>query len=371
MASALDELCARHASREDQARWDAERSYPDQAMNALAAAGWAGLAVSEDFGGNGGSIRDLVCAHRALARHSLAVAQAYYSLWVLGAEAISRLGTDAQKEEWLPRVARGEARIAFALTEPNSGSDAAALSMTAAQRGDHFVLAGQKVFITGAAVADVIVMTARTSPAASSRHEGMSLLLVDPKQPGVTVRPIDKIGLKALDLCEVFVDGAEVPVEAVLGPVGEGWPALRPGLAAERLLLAAISVGATADVLELATDHAKQRHAFGKPIGSFQMIVDKLVEMRLGLEAADLLTWRAAELVESGRPAEVEASLAKLFATRTYVDATREGTQVFGGYGYVTEYPISRHYRDAKYLEIGGGTSEIQKIVIGRSMGLG
>jgi len=371
MAEALDDLCARHAPRERVAEWDADERYPAEAMEALAGAGWAGLAIAREYGGSGGSMTDLVCAHRALARHSLALAQAYYSLWVLGADAIARLGDDAQRAEWLPRLARGEARIAFALTEPGSGSDAAALRTTARCSDGHFVVDGQKVFITGAAVADVIVTLARTDPDAGDRHAGLSLLLLDPSAPGVTVRPLSKLGLKALDLCEVFLDGVEVPEPNLLGPLDGGWAALQPGLSAERLLLAAISVGAAAEVIELACAHARGREAFGRPIGDHQLVLDKLVEMRLALEAGDLLTWRAAAGVDAGDAAEIDASLAKLHATRAYVTATREGAQIFGGYGFTNEYPISRHYRDAKYLEIGGGTSEIQKLIIGRAMGLG
>jgi alkylation response protein AidB-like acyl-CoA dehydrogenase len=370
MAEGIDELCARHASPAAVASWDAEQRHPAEAMDALAAAGWAGLAVPQEHGGTGGSMMDLVCVHRALARHSLALAQAYYSLWVLGAEAIARLGSEPQRREWLPRLARGEARIAFALTEPGAGSDAAALRTAARRTAGGFVVDGQKLFVTGAAVADAIVTIARTDPAAADRRGGLSLLLVDPAAAGVTIRPLSKLGLKALDLCEVFLDGVEVAADAVLGPADEGWAALRPGLAGERLLLAAISVGATAHVLELACAHARERVAFGQPIGAFQLVLDKLVEIRLALEAGDLLTCRAAESVDAGRPSDVEASLAKLHATRSYVTATREGAQVFGGYGFTDEYPIARHYRDAKYLEIGGGTSEIQKLIIGRSMGL-
>jgi alkylation response protein AidB-like acyl-CoA dehydrogenase len=370
MAEGIDELCARHASPAAVASWDAEQRHPAEAMDALAAAGWAGLAVPQEHGGTGGSMMDLVCVHRALARHSLALAQAYYSLWVLGAEAIARLGSEPQRREWLPRLARGEARIAFALTEPGAGSDAAALRTAARRTAGGFVVDGQKLFVTGAAVADAIVTIARTDPAAADRRGGLSLLLVDPTAAGVTIRPLSKLGLKALDLCEVFLDGVEVAADAVLGPADEGWAALRPGLAGERLLLAAISVGATAHVLELACAHARERVAFGQPIGAFQLVLDKLVEIRLALEAGDLLTCRAAESVDAGRPSDVEASLAKLHATRSYVTATREGAQVFGGYGFTDEYPIARHYRDAKYLEIGGGTSEIQKLIIGRSMGL-
>jgi alkylation response protein AidB-like acyl-CoA dehydrogenase len=371
MAEAIDELCRVHARPDQVAAWDAEGRYPSEAMAALADAGWAGLAVPREYGGEGGSAAELVCVHRALARHSLALAQAYYSLWVLGAEAIARLGDPDQRGHWLPRLARGEARVAFALTEPESGSDAAAMRTTARQQGDGLVLDGQKVFVTGAGVADVIVSAVRTEAVDGDRHGGLSLVLVDPAAIGVTIRPLSKLGLKALDLCEVFLSGVEVPADAVLGTRHDAWSALRPGLAIERLLLAAISVGASAHVLELSLAHAKARQAFGHPIGSFQLILDKLVEMRLALEAGDLLTWRAAQSVDAGRPADVEASLAKLHATRSYVTAAREGVQIYGGYGFTEEYPLARHYRDAKYLEIGGGTSEIQKVIIGRSMGIG
>jgi alkylation response protein AidB-like acyl-CoA dehydrogenase len=371
MAEAIDAVCRIHASPQAVDAWDRDERFPSAAMDALAAAGWAGLAVPREYEGAEGSAADLVCVHRTLARHSLALAQAYYSLWVLGAEAIARLGDEEQKRSWLPRIARGEAYVAFALTEPESGSDAAALRTRARLTSGRFTVDGQKVFITGAAVADVIVTVARTSDASADSHSGLSLLLVDPRAEGVTTRPLSKLGLKALDLCEVFFDAVEVPEENMLGPVDAGWEALRPGLASERLLLAAVSVGAMAHVLELSLAHARDRVAFGKQIGAYQLILDKLVEMRLALEAGDLLTWRAAESVDAGLPAEIDASLAKLHATRSYVSATREGAQVFGGYGFTDEYPIARHYRDAKYLEIGGGTSEIQKLIIGRSMGVG
>jgi alkylation response protein AidB-like acyl-CoA dehydrogenase len=372
MSEAIDALCARHAGPEEVAAWDAEERYPESAMRALAEAGWAGLAVPPEYGGGGGSMADLVCVHRALARHSLALAQAYYSLWVLGTEALTRLGSDAQRARWLPAIAGGEARVAFALTEPGSGSDAAALRTAARRTDGGFVVDGQKVFVTGARVADVIVTMARTQPDAGDRRDGLSLLLLDPAAPGVTMRPLSKLGLKALDLCEVFLDEVEVGADALLGPLDEGWAALRPALAGERLLLAAISVGASAQVLELSCDYAREREAFGRRIGDHQLVLDKLVEMRVALEAGDLLTWRAARSADGGAAAAgVDAAVAKLHATRAYVSATREGTQIFGGYGFTNEYPLARHYRDAKYLEIGGGTSEIQKLVIGRSMGLG
>ncbi|HYM58931.1 MAG TPA: acyl-CoA dehydrogenase family protein [Solirubrobacteraceae bacterium] len=369
MVDALDALCRAHVTPDYVKRCDAAESYPREAMAALAEAGWGGLPVDEWHGGAGGSATDLVVVHETLARHSLAVAQAYYSLWVLGAELLGRVGTQAQRAEWLPRLAAGEANIAFALTEPGSGSDAAALRTRAVREDGCYRVNGQKVFITGAAVADRIVTAVRTTPS-ERRQDGLSLLLIDPRSEGVTVRPLSKLGLKAIDLCEVFFDDVSVPAEDLIGEPDDGWHTLSLGLAKERLLLGAICVGAMRDVLTQATAHAKEREAFGHPIGQFQMVAEKLVRMRVAADAAELLVMRAAELLDAGQPADVEASTAKLFATEAYVSATRAGTQVFGGYGFTNDYPVARHYRDAKYLEIGGGTSEMQIVIIARSMGL-
>jgi alkylation response protein AidB-like acyl-CoA dehydrogenase len=370
IVAALTELCLRHVTSEYVSRCDQGELYPEEAMRALAAAGWAGLAVPDEYGGSGGSVGDLAVVHRTLARHAFAVAQAYYSLWVLGAKAIGGLGTERQKEEWLPRVAAGTARIAFALTEPGSGSDAAALRTAATGSGDGFVVSGQKVFITGAAIADLIIAVARTDPAAADRRHGLSLLLVDAKAPGVSVRRLPKLGLKPLDLCEVFFTDVAVPADALLGPLDRGWPSLRPQLTLERVLLAAICVGAMEDILGAATRYATERVAFGQPIGRFQLVADKLVSMRVAIEAAGLLVDSAAAALDAGAPGDVEAAVAKLYASEAYASAARDGVQVLGGYGYTEEYPAARHYRDSKFMEIGGGTSEIQKVIIGRSLGL-
>lgn len=370
IAEAIDELCLRELTPEYLARCHRESRYPAEAMAALASAGWAALAVPDAFGGTSGSAADLCLVHECIARHSLAVAQAYYSLWVLGAEAIQRLGNDRQRLEWLPRLAAGEAKIAFALTEPGSGSDAAALRTRAELEGEHYVVNGQKVFVTGAAVADRIVTAVRTTTT-GRKQEGITMLLLDPALPGVTIRPLSKLGLKALDLCEVFFDDVRVPRDDVLGRVDEGWADLTPGLAKERLLLAAISVGALWDVLEKTTEYAREREAFGRPIAGYQMVAERIVRMRVAGEASRGLVRIAAELVDAGDAgAAVAASIAKLHATEAYVSATRDGLQVFGGYGFTDDYPVSRHYADAKYLEIGGGTSQIQTIVIARSMEL-
>ncbi len=366
---AVADLCRREIKQDYLRRCDQEHRYPLEAMGALAAGGFSGMAVTQEYGGTGNSAVEIATVLIALARHSLTVAQAYYSLWVLGADAIARMGSPAQKSSWLPRIAQGRAAVAFALTEPNSGSDASALETSARLHDGAYIVSGQKLFITGAAVADVIITVVRTDRSESPR-DGLSLLLIDPKAPRVQVRKLEKMGIRALDLCEVFFDGTVVPKEDVLGAAGQAWPNLRAGFAAERTFLAAICVGAEEELIALCTEHATARQAFGKPIGHFQMLGQKIVDMRVAAQAARLLTIESAAAMDAGKPSMVDAAIAKLFASEAYVSATRDAVQVFGGYGFTEEYPVARHYRDAKYLEIGGGTSEIQRLLIGRDMGL-
>jgi len=370
IVKSIDALAAAHITPAHCEEWDKNKRYPHEAMAALAASSWSRLPVSERYGGADASALDLVVLHEALARHSLAVAQAYYSLWVLGAEAIARLGTDEQRAQWLPRLADGAVKVAFALTEPGSGSDASALRTQAHDRGDTLVISGQKVFITGAQVADTIVTAVRTRRA-DRPQQGISLVMIDPATPGVTTRPLDKVGLRALDLCEVFLDDVVVPVANILGTRDGAWRDLRAGLAKERLFLAAICAGALFDLVGRAVDHATTRTAFGGTIGSHQMVAERIVRMRLAADASAAVVREAAALVDNGdEKAASAASAAKLYASEAYVSAARDAVQVFGGYGFTEDYPVARHYRDCKYLEIGGGTSEIQTIVIARAMGL-
>jgi alkylation response protein AidB-like acyl-CoA dehydrogenase len=369
MVDAIDAVCDRFAAESECKRWDSEKAYPWEAMNALAANGWAALPVPRPYGEQA-SARDLVVVHQALGRRSLTLAQSYYSLWVLGADALARLGTEEQKARWLPAISSGSALVAFALTEPGSGSDAAALGTRAVQDGGDYLVNGQKTFITGALESDVIVTAVRTRPG-ERWHDGLSLLMIDPRADGVTIHPLDKIGLRGLSLCEVFLDDVRVPVTGVLGRPDDAWRQLAAGLARERLYLAAISVGSLTDLIGQVLEYAATRETFGKPIGAHQMIAEKIVSMRVAADAGAGLVTAAADMIDAEDPAAAAAaSVAKLFATDAYVSATREAMQIFGGNGFTTEYPVSRHYRDCKYLEIGGGTSQIQTIVIGRSMGL-
>ncbi|GAB92369.1 acyl-CoA dehydrogenase family protein [Gordonia rhizosphera] len=370
VVSAIDKLCASVVDDEYLARIDRDAVFPAEVMKVLCENGWASMVVPEEYGGSGASASDLTVVLEALARRSLTVSQSFFSMWLLGAAAIAARGTEQQKEKWLSRVARDGALIAFALTEPASGSDAAAVSTSGTRTEGGWIVNGQKVFITGAAIADVIITAIRTGRGGTKR-DGITTVLLDPRAPGVEIRPLSKMGLKGIDLCEVFLDGVFVPDDDVLGTAGEGWNGVVDGLALERVCLAAISTGALTDVLDRCLDYATVRKTFGKSLASHQMIAEKIVEMRTAVDAGRGLYKRAAELVDRSHPeAATAGSVAKLYSTRAYVDATREGVQIFGGYGFTDEYPISRHYRDCKYLEIGGGANEIQKIIIARGMGL-
>ena len=209
VVSALDELCAAHLTEAYVAHCDTHQSFPYEALEALAKAGWAGVCVPQDYGGDGASMKMLAAVHRTLSRYSLAVGQAFFSMWVLGAQLITRAGTEVQRKEYLPQIASGTALIGFALTEPEAGSDARALQTTARRVADGWQVTGQKVFITGAAVSDAIITVVKTDD--RSRSAGLSMLLIDPRSPGVTIRKLPKVGLRAIDLCEVFFDEVSVP----------------------------------------------------------------------------------------------------------------------------------------------------------------
>lgn len=370
MVDALNSLCSRLVDETYLSRTDREARFPVEVMDALSENGWSSLVVPEEYGGTGADIRDILLVLEALATHSLVVSQAYFSMWLIGAEAITKFGTDQQRRRWLPRIADDGAMVAFALSEPGSGSDAAALTTSAVRGEGGWRVTGQKVFITGAAVADTIVTAVRTSKGPRKR-DGITSMLIDPNAPGVRLSKLSKMGLRGLDLCEVFLDDVFVPDEDVLGDVDGGWACVTAGLALERVCLAAISAGALRNLLGLCVAYALQREAFGRPIAGHQLVGQKLVEMRVAIDASRGLIRQAAELVLAGdASAPAAASVAKLYATRAYAEATREGVQVFGGYGFTDDYPVSRHYRDCKYLEIGGGSSEIQTIIVGRAMGL-
>ena len=278
-------------------------------------------------------------------------------------------GTEAQKKRFLPRMATGEERGALCLTEPHAGSDAQRIRTTAVRQGDFYVVNGSKMFVTNARYGTVYALAAKTAPNADPPYRGISLFVAE-KGPGITVsRDIDKLGYKGVETCEVLFEDYRVPAENLIGgKEGEGFRHVMSGLEVGRINIAARAVGVARAAFEHAIRYAQQRETFGKPIAEHQAIQLKLADMATKIEAARLLTHQAANKKDRGERCDVEAGMAKLFASETCHEVALEAMRVFGGYGYTKEFPVERFYRDAPLMIIGEGTNEIQRMVIARQL---
>ena len=321
-----------------------------------------------EYGGAQGSATDVAIVLEQICRHWMTLGLIYHTaaIFPLG---IHYFGTEEQKRNHLPPIADGRMRFAFSLTEPNAGSDAASVSTLARRDGDEFVINGAKVFTSGADVADRIALVTRTETT-GPRHRGLSVFLLDPRTPGVDIRRIPKVGLKGLSTCQVFLDNVRVPASTLLGKLNDGWTVVLRTLHMERLSIGARCTGGCQAVVDAAVRYASERQQFGQAIGKFQAIQHLVADMEILTEAARMLTYRLAWMIDSGLDCAREASVVKVFASEAYSKIAAMGMQVLGGYGYTMEYEMQRHYRDAKIYEIGGGTSQIQRNVIAKSLGL-
>ena len=361
-------LAAEIAQREiapNIARWDREHSFPRELFTKLNDAGIMGIVVPEAYGGVGAGYVAYALAVEEIARVDAGSAVTL-SVHSMIASAVARLGTDAQKHQWLPKLAAGDMIAAFALTEPDCGSDAAAIRANAKRDGAEFVLNGRKQWCTNGSVAGVTMAMFRTAGGGS---HGVSAFLVDNAATGVTVEKItEKLGIRTSNTCDLAFDDVRVPEGALLGAEGDGFGSAMNALAGGRIGIAAQATGILAACLDHSVAFAKDRVAFGRAIGAFEGISFKIAQMAMDLDAARLLTYRAAGLADAGRPYVIEASKAKLFASTAARKHSAEAIQIHGGYGYTTEFPVERFYRDAKITEIYEGTSEIQQIIIARSL---
>jgi alkylation response protein AidB-like acyl-CoA dehydrogenase len=346
---------------------DEEERFPFELYDKLAKEGWLGLPIPEEYGGMGGSCTDLAVFLEEFARHFESGANIFYTTVVIATDAITHFGTEEQKRDLLPRLAKGEIRFAFSLSEPNSGSDAASLRTRAVLTGDEWVINGQKMFCSCAQEADYILLMAR-SDAEAPKHKGITMFLLDPKTPGVEIKKLKKLGLKPMDLNEIFLTDVRLPKDAIIGQVNDGWTNTIKTLDYERCCLSAVNVGAAQSVLEKSIAYSNEREQFGQKISSFQLTRAKLADMDMEIEAARLLLYRSANLVDRGIPNNKQSATANLYSSETYVRAALNGMRVMGGWGYLMEYDMQRHYRDAKLAEIGGGTSEILRIIISREL---
>jgi len=347
------------------AAWDREHTFPRALYSKLAAAGLMAIVVPESYGGAGADYVSYALAVEELARVDAGTAVTL-SVHTMICSAILRLGNEAQRRRYLPMLGGGDTIAAFALTEPGAGSDASALSSTARRDGNSFILNGRKQWCTNGSYAGVTLAMFRTGGTGS---HGVSAFLVDNDLPGVFVDKItEKLGIHTSNTCDMVFDDVRVPASALLGEVGAGMTMALSALTAGRIGIAAQATGILAACLDASVKFAKEREAFGKPIGSFEGVSFKIAQMATDLDAARLLVYRAAALCDRGEPFAVEASKAKLFASSAARRHAAEAVQVHGGYGYTTEFPVERYYRDAKITEIYEGTSEIQQMIIARSL---
>lgn len=347
--------------------WDRDHHFPSDVVQDMGELGLFGITADERWGGADGDFTSLCIAIEELARVDQSMAITLEAGVGLGINPIHEFGSDAQKEQWLPDLVAGRTLAGFGLTEPGAGSDAGATATRAELDGDEWVINGSKAFITnsGADITSLVTITARTGT------EEISTFIVPIGTPGFTVEPsYRKMGWRASDTHGLVFDDCRVPAANLLGERGRGFHQFLSTLDDGRIAIAAMAVGVLQSCLEESVSYAKERHSFGKPIGSYQAIAFKCADMEVMTEAARLLVYRAAWLKEQGLPFKQEAAVAKLYATEAAITATREATQVFGGAGFMDETLVSRHYRDAKILEIGEGTSEVQRLVIARGQGL-
>ncbi len=349
---------------------DANGRAPHELLPEMAKLGFTGLPVPTGYGGGGGSATDVTVLLEEFGRSSLSVASLLNRALGWGADSIQRFGTDAQKNYFLPRVVSGEMIFAFSHTEPNAGSDAAAIITKAVPAGEDFIISGSKIFTTGAAECPCLIVTARTDPTVG-KHKGISVFLVDSTTPGINCRRIEKLGMRgAGGLYEVHYDDVRVPGSALLGGLHGGWSVIRGTLERARIAQASYCVGSAQGVIDEAVQYANEREQFGQPIGKFQAIAHLLVDLQVRTDAARLLLYRTAAMIDEGSPCVLEASMANLHATETLVRVTSDAMRVWGGYGFTREFDIERILRDARLFVIGDGSSQIQRNLIARQMGL-
>ncbi|GAB0101784.1 acyl-CoA dehydrogenase family protein [Nocardia sp. JMUB6875] len=353
------------------AKHDAEHSFPYEVVAGMADMGLFGLPFPEEFGGMGGDYFALCLALEELGKVDQSVAITLEAGVSLGAMPIYRFGNDKQKAEWLPLLASGRALGAFGLTEPGAGSDAGGTRTTAVLDGDSWIINGSKQFITnsGTDITRLVTVTAVTGSTDGKKE--ISTIIVPTDTPGFTAEPAyNKVGWNASDTHPLSFDDVRVPAENLLGERGRGYANFLRILDEGRIAIAALSVGAAQGCVDESVRYAKEREAFGRTIGANQAIAFKIARMEARAHMARTAYYDAAALMLSGKPFKKQAAIAKLVASEAAMDNARDATQIFGGYGFMNEYAVARHYRDSKILEIGEGTTEVQLMLIGRELGL-
>lgn len=367
----LEDFIKKETSRELDRECDENERFPIELNDKLAATGLYGLPFPEEYGGTGGSTMDFILAVETLAMGSDAACALFLLPVFFAGEMILNNGSNEQKKKYVPEIVAGRLKGCFALTEPNAGSDASRVTTRAVADGDDYVINGHKTLITGADIADYIMVVTKTDLEVR-RYEGITIFMVPRETPGITVKKLKKLGGRIISTCEIWFEDVRVSKEMIMGgPEGlnKGWPQMLMQLDVERIMMGAAHTGMAEKAFQDALRYAKEREQFGKKISSYQMVMQILALMKTHIEASRWLTYRAAWLKDQGLPCSLEASYCKLFSTEMARKVTQDGMQVMGGYGYMMEYDMQRYVRDALLGTIGGGTNQIQVLIIGKLLG--
>lgn len=357
-------------SREYIRRTDTAHEPPWDAWKFIADQGWLGLLAPEELGGQGGDIFHVAILLEELGRRSQDLAVMAFRTILHCNMRLMWHGTPEQQRQFIPRAVKGEIKFALAVSEPDTGNDAASISTRAQRDGDGWVLNGHKMWTTGFQLSDYVIVVVRTDPKPAKRHQGLTSFIVDSSSEGFTHRIIPTLGRWPIPTCEVWLDNVRVPGDAVIGEVDRGWQGLMAHLGAERFCTSSMWLGEAEAAFSDALAYVKQREQFGQPIGQFQAVAHKIADMRIKLEAARLLLYSVGESVQRGEPDRLRGAAMKCFVSETFKQVALDALQVTGGFGYSMEMDIQRYVRDAVLAPIGPGSNEIQRNIIAKELGL-
>jgi acyl-CoA dehydrogenase len=350
---------------------DEKEEFPERVWKALGEGGFLGIPIGEVYGGAGGDVLDMTIVTEELARRSGAIGLTFFMSSCFGGHLLETMGNEEQKKELLPKLARGEIKFAFSLTEPDGGTDVlGAMKTTAVEHDDCYLINGQKVWTTAAHVSDYITVVARTNQNVKKRADGISVFLLDRDTPGIRLRKLEKVGIRATQSFEVFYDNVKAPKSRLLGQKDKGFYGLLAMLNNERILTAALTLGESQAAYDDAFEYAKQRRAFGKPLAQMQAVQHRLVWMYTKVELSRLITYKAAYLQSLGRDCAIEANMAKLVSANHATEVTDSGMQILGGYGYSREYDMQRYWRDCRLHRVGPVSDEMILNIIGERLGM-
>lgn len=369
LRESVRKMMEKHATGEYVRQLDREQAYPHKLYDAWVEMGLLRMPFPEDYNGLGGNAIDMVIIAEELSRKSFDFFTAYGGSVFCGLN-IVRKGSEEQKRLWIPKLLSGEIKMSISMSEPDAGSDLSAIRTTARRDGDDWVINGQKIWATGAGIANNVINVYLKTDTKAHYRKGMSLFLVPNDLPGITLRKLDMLGRRCVGTYEIFFDNVRVPAGNLIGGENQGWDVVLAGLQIERLASAAGYCGGAQAVVDLALQYANDRKQFGRSIGTFQSIAHMLADMQTDAEAARTMMWRAAWMLSKGRDALREISMAKLLSSETYVKLANMGMQILGGYGYSMELDMQRHFRDSRSTTIGAGTSQMQRNLIAGLMGL-